>query len=131
MIREGVEGKVIVSHSTHNRYKPIIQEKVVELVDKILVYKFPYLSSQELEAMFGLDELKQTRYFQDVKEEGKIEGKLEEKLEIIPLLLCLGLSVGAIASELNLDVELVRNVAQKQSIISPSTEITDIDQQED
>jgi predicted transposase/invertase (TIGR01784 family) len=95
------------------------------------VYKFPYLSSQELEAMFGLDELKQTRYFQDVKEEGKIEGKLEEKLEIIPLLLRLGLSVEAIASELNLDVELVRNVAQKQSIISPSTEITDIDQQED
>ena len=111
--------------------EPIIQEKVVELVDKILVYKFPYLSSQELEAMFGLDELKQTRYFQDVKEEGKIEGKLEEKLEIIPLLLRLGLSVEAIASELNLDVELVRNVAQKQSIISPSTEITDIDQQED
>jgi predicted transposase/invertase (TIGR01784 family) len=115
--------------------EPIIQEKVVELVDKILVYKFPYLSSQELEAMFGLDELKQTRYFQDVKEEGKIEGKvegkLEEKLEIIPLLLRLGLSVEAIASELNLDVELVRNVAQKQSTISPSTEITDIDQQED
>ena len=81
--------------------------------------------------MFGLDELKQTRYFQDVKEEGKVEGKLEEKLEIIPLLLRLGLSVEAIASELNLDVELVRNVAQKQSIISPSPEITDIDQQED
>ena len=79
--------------------EPIIQEKVVELVDKILVYKFPYLSSQELEAMFGLDELKQTRYFQDVKEEGKVEGKLEEKLEIIPLLLRLGLSVEAIASE--------------------------------
>ncbi|MTJ07978.1 Rpn family recombination-promoting nuclease/putative transposase [Anabaena sp. UHCC 0204] len=115
--------------------EPIIQEKVLELVDKILVYKFPYLSSQELEAMFGLDELKQTRYFQDVKEEGKIEGKVEgkfeEKLEIIPLLLRLGLSVEAIASELNLDVELVRNVAQKQSTISPSTEITDIDQQED
>jgi len=110
---------------------PIIQEKVVELVDKILVYKFPYLSSQELEAMFGLDELKQTRYFQDVKEEGKSEGKLEEKLEIIPLLSRLGLSVEAIASELNLDVELVRNVAQKQLTISPSTEITDIDQQED
>ncbi|MTJ53293.1 Rpn family recombination-promoting nuclease/putative transposase [Anabaena sp. UHCC 0253] len=107
--------------------EPIIQEKVLELVDKILVYKFPYLSSQELEAMFGLDELKQTRYFQDVKEEGKSEGKLE----IIPLLLRLGLSVEAIASELNLDVELVRNVAQKQSTISPSTEITDIDQQED
>ncbi|MTJ11527.1 Rpn family recombination-promoting nuclease/putative transposase [Anabaena sp. UHCC 0187] len=111
--------------------EPIIQEKVVELVDKILVYKFPYLSSQELEAMFGLDELKQTRYFQDVKEEGKIEGKVEEKLEIIPLLLRLGLSVEAIASELNLDVELVRNVAQKQSTISSSTEITDINQQED
>jgi predicted transposase/invertase (TIGR01784 family) len=84
----------------------MIQEKVLELVDKILVYKFPYLSSQELEAMFGLDELKQTRYFQDVKEEGKAEGKLEGQLEMIPLLLRLGLSVEAIASELNLDYRI-------------------------
>ncbi|MFM6036688.1 MAG: Rpn family recombination-promoting nuclease/putative transposase [Sphaerospermopsis kisseleviana] len=102
--------------------EPMIQEKVLELVDKILVYKFPYLSSQELEAMFGLDELKQTRYFQDVKEEGKAEGKaegkLEGKLEMIPLLLRLGLSVEAIASELNLDIELIKSriAENKQSI---------------
>ncbi|QYX30160.1 Rpn family recombination-promoting nuclease/putative transposase [Sphaerospermopsis torques-reginae] len=98
--------------------EPMIQEKVLELVDKILVYKFPYLSSQELEAMFGLDELKQTRYFQDVKEEGKAEGKAEGKLEMIPLLLRLGLSVEAIASELNLDIELIRSriSENKQSI---------------
>ncbi|TAE57898.1 MAG: hypothetical protein EAZ87_15415 [Nostocales cyanobacterium] len=59
--------------------------------------------------MFGLDELKQTRYFQDVKEEGKAEGKAEGKLEMIPLLLRLGLSVEAIASELNLDIELIKS----------------------
>ncbi len=49
------------------------QEKILELIDKILVYKFPKLSRQELEAMFGLDDLKQTRYFQDVMEEGGLK----------------------------------------------------------
>ncbi|HLO85289.1 MAG TPA: Rpn family recombination-promoting nuclease/putative transposase [Nostocaceae cyanobacterium] len=104
-----------------------LRRKVIELVDKILVYKFPQLSRQELEAMFGLDELKQTRYFQDVKQEGKAEGraegkaegraegKAEGKIEIIPLLLRLGLSVEAIASELNLDLELVKKIAAQQS----------------
>ncbi|BAZ11973.1 hypothetical protein NIES4071_38010 [Calothrix sp. NIES-4071] len=46
------------------------QEKILELIDKILVYKFPKLSRQELENMFSLDDLKKTRYFQDVMEEG-------------------------------------------------------------
>ncbi|HLO85288.1 MAG TPA: hypothetical protein VK203_09790 [Nostocaceae cyanobacterium] len=72
--------------------------------------------------MFGLDELKQTRYFQDVKQEGKAEGRAEGKaegraegkIEIIPLLLRLGLSAEAIASELNLDLELVKKVAAQQ-----------------
>jgi predicted transposase YdaD len=41
-----------------------------------------------------------------VKEEGKAEGKLEGQLEMIPLLLRLGLSVEAIASELNLDYRI-------------------------
>ncbi|MFM2062310.1 MAG: hypothetical protein RLZZ507_1980 [Cyanobacteriota bacterium] len=105
--------------------EPTVQEKVLELVDKILVYKFPYLSSQELEAMFGLDELKQTRYFQDVKEQGKAEGKAEGKLEMIPLLLRLGLSVEAIASELNFDIELIKSKISENNHSIDITEAKD------
>ena len=40
--------------------------------------------------MFGLNELKQTRFYQEVFAEGKEEGKEEGKLETIPQLLALG-----------------------------------------
>ncbi len=37
--------------------------------------------------MFGLEDLKKNRYFQDVAADYKVEGKLEGKLETVPLLL--------------------------------------------
>jgi predicted transposase YdaD len=61
--------------------------------------------------MFTLDELKQTRYFREVAEEGKLEGKLET----VPLLLELGLTVEQIATRLDVDIEAVRKVAEKSA----------------
>lgn len=87
------------------------KQKVLELIESVLVYKFTALSRQELEAMFGLSDLKQTRFYQEAKEEGKEEGKLET----VPLLLQLGLSVSEIAERLSLDIEAVRRVAQSSS----------------
>ncbi|HLO48236.1 MAG TPA: hypothetical protein VK211_07430, partial [Kamptonema sp.] len=60
------------------------------------------------EAMFGLQELKQTRYFQEVRAEAKEEGKLEGKLESVPRLLAIGLTVEQISQVLDLDVKAVR-----------------------
>jgi predicted transposase/invertase (TIGR01784 family) len=60
-----------------------VQEKILELIDKILVYKFPQLSRQELETMFGLDDLKQTRYFQDVMHDAKLENAREDVLSVL------------------------------------------------
>ncbi|MBD0363656.1 MAG: Rpn family recombination-promoting nuclease/putative transposase [Coleofasciculus sp. C3-bin4] len=95
-----------------------LKRKVLELIETILVYKFTNLSRQELEAMFGLDELKQTRYFREVAEEAKLEGKLES----VPRLLQLGLSVEQIAAALELDVEVVRQAAQVSAADSPQDE---------
>lgn len=103
-----------------------LRRKVLELIETILVYKFTNLSRQELEAMFGLDELKQTRYFREVAEEAKLEGKLEGKLESVPRLLQLGLSVEQIAAALELDVEVVRQAAQVSAADSPQDEGTEI-----
>jgi predicted transposase/invertase (TIGR01784 family) len=99
-----------------------LRRKVLELIETILVYKFTNLSRQELEAMFGLDELKQTRYFREVAEEAKLEGKLES----VPRLLQLGLSVEQIAAALELDVEVVRQAAQVSAADSPQDEGTEI-----
>ncbi len=71
--------------------------------------------------MFGLEELKQTRYFREVAAEAKLEGtlegtlkgKLEAKLKAVPRLLPLGLSIEQIATALELDIETVRQAAQQ------------------
>ena len=68
--------------------------------------------------MFSLDELKQTQYFQAVREEarpegrqeGRQEGRLNKALEAVPRLLALGLSVEQVASALELEVEQVRAI---------------------
>ncbi len=70
--------------------------------------------------MFGLDELRQTRFYQEAKEEGRLQG-LEEgrlqglqeiKLETISQLLVFGLTIEQIAQAFNWEIETVRQVAQ-------------------
>ena len=61
--------------------------------------------------MFGSNELKQTRFYQDVFAEGRQEGKLEA----IPQLLAMGLSIEQIAQALGLDEQVVRQAAQPKS----------------
>ena len=80
---------------------------LLELVERMLVYKFSSYSRQELEAMFGLTEWQQTRFYQEVKE--------ETKLETIPKLLNEGLTVEQIARIFELDIEVVKQAIKKQS----------------
>jgi predicted transposase/invertase (TIGR01784 family) len=77
---------------------------------------------EEIQAMFSLDELKNTRYFQQVAEEsrqegkleGRLEGKLEGKLESVPGLLQLGLTVEQIARALQIDVVEVIKISNQR-----------------
>lgn len=75
------------------------------------VYKFPELGRQEIEAMLGLEELKQTKVYQEALEEGRLEGKLAA----VPLLLQAGIPCEQIAQELDLDINTVRQVASNSS----------------
>ncbi|MDM9580818.1 Rpn family recombination-promoting nuclease/putative transposase [Nostoc sp. GT001] len=97
--------------------------EIIQLIETILIYKLPRLSQEEIGKMFGLNELKQTRFYQDVFAEGKQEGRQEGrqegiqegKLETIPQLLGLGLSIEQIAQALGLDEQVVRQAAQPKS----------------
>jgi predicted transposase/invertase (TIGR01784 family) len=99
------------------------QREIIQLIETILIYKLPRLSREEMQQMFGLNELRQTRFYQDIfeegklegKQEGKLEGKQEGKLETIPKLLALGLSIEQIAQALGLDEQTVRQAAQPKS----------------
>jgi predicted transposase/invertase (TIGR01784 family) len=71
--------------------------------------------------MFGLQELEQTRFYQDVlqrgreegREKGREEGFIEGKLDAIPNLLCLNLTKERIAEILKLDLVRVQNEITK------------------
>lgn len=89
--------------------------KILELVETVLIYKFPDLSRQEIEQMLGLSELKQTRVYQEAVEEGREEGREEGKLIAVPLLLEAGMTVEQIAERLGVDLQAVRQVAQQQT----------------
>lgn len=55
----------------------LIEESIIKFVGDILVYKFPKLSRKEIEIMFALEDLRQTKVFQEAKDEGIQLGKQE------------------------------------------------------
>ncbi len=121
LVVEDEDTAIITARELINRTKQAVnlqlQQQLLEFIETILVYKFPKMSREEIEAMFGLSELKQTRVYQEGKEEGEQEGKqkgrVEAKLEAIPRLLALGLTVEQIAQALDLDVAQVQQVAEQ------------------
>jgi len=80
---------------------------LINLIETIIVYKLPKKSRQEIEAMLGLSELKQTKVYQEAKQEAK--------LEAIPRMLQLGLSLEVIAQSLDLPLEVVQQAAQQSN----------------
>jgi predicted transposase/invertase (TIGR01784 family) len=65
--------------------------------------------------MLGLNDLKQTRFYQEAHDEGKLEGKLESKLELVPIMFQEGFTVEKIANLLQLDIKQVREVIENVS----------------
>jgi predicted transposase/invertase (TIGR01784 family) len=114
LVVENEDTTITTARELINRTKQAVnlqlpQKQLLELIETILVYKLPNISREEIEAMFGLSELKQTRVYQ----EGKQEGRFEAKLEAVPKLLTLGLSVEQISQALDLDVAQVQQAVQQ------------------
>jgi predicted transposase YdaD len=84
------------------------ESDIVGLIQDIIVYKFPRPSRKEIEAMFGLSELRKTRYYQEVAAEVKVRTKLES----VPRLISLGLTIEQIAQALELDEALIRSTLE-------------------
>lgn len=110
------QGKGLIQRVRRELTNARQQKELLELIETILVYKLPQVSRQEIEAMFSLSDLRQTKVYQEAleegKEEGRQEGKLEAKLASIPRLLALGLNLEQIAQALELEIEQVRQATQ-------------------
>lgn len=87
------------------------RENMLQWIETILIYKFPKLTQEEIAAMLQLEELKNTRVYQD----GRQQGVLEHKREMVPLLHELGLSAEQISDRLSLDLAIVQEILRSPS----------------
>ena len=83
-----------------------LRNDIIDLIESIMVYKFPKMSRKEIAGMLGVDDLKQTRFYQEVKQ--------EEKLEALSRMLKLGLDLEVIAQATELPIDVVRKEAKKK-----------------
>jgi predicted transposase/invertase (TIGR01784 family) len=84
-----------------------LQEQLIELVEKMLIYRFPDFSKEVLQAMFTDTDIKQTRFYREVFQEGRQEGRQEERQQLIARLQQRGFSVNEVAEMLALSREEV------------------------
>ena len=55
---------------------PLVTHDIIDLLETVLVSKFAQLSREEIQAMFLLSDIKQTRVYQEAKQEGRQEGEI-------------------------------------------------------
>ncbi len=85
-----------------------LRADLIELIETIIIYKLPRLSREEIQIMLQVHDIRESRVYQEAKEEGLKEGI--EKGIAIARLAAEQKSVAEIAAILEVDVELVRQV---------------------
>jgi len=60
-----------------------VKQNIMELLECVLISKFSKLSRQEIEAMFSLSDIKQTRVYQEAKQEGRQEGEKQKAQSLV------------------------------------------------
>lgn len=100
-----------------------IQRHIIELIETIIVYKLPEKSREEIAAMFSLGDLKQTRFYQEAfadgeqvgEQRGEQRGEQKTKQQAINRMLKLGLSLEIIAESLDLPLEVVQQIVNREN----------------
>jgi predicted transposase/invertase (TIGR01784 family) len=137
-------GKEIIAEAQESLTDDKETEQVLELIQTILLYKLSNLSREELQAMLGIEEFSETRLGQELLTEYRqkllseiqtcsrveLQAMLgiedfkqtrlaqdlltEAKLEAVPEMLARGFTIEAVAEILKLELEQVRQVAEKE-----------------
>jgi len=122
----GEQARRLIAQARVQLTDAAVQRDLINLIETIIVYKLPQKSREEIAAMLNLSELKQTRFYQEVKQEGIEEGERQAKLDAIPRMITFGLNPETISQLLDLPLELVQQmIAQLQGDSSSSSEPND------
>ena len=81
------QAKNLLAQAQQETSSPLTTTTIIELIETIIVYKFPKLNREEIAQMLGLSELKQTRVYQDAYQEGRQEGRQEGECHLVLRLL--------------------------------------------
>lgn len=65
------KAQALIELSKNQLSDETIQKSLIDLIESIIVYKFPLKTREEIEAMFNLSDLKQTRVYQEALTEGR------------------------------------------------------------
>jgi predicted transposase YdaD len=99
---------------------PNLRDNVVEFIEAVLVYKFPKLSRQEVEAMFTHSDLKKTRVYQEAMQEGEQRGLQIGEQRGLQIGEQRGLQIGKQEGLQRQAAMLLRMLTRKFGKISPS-----------
>jgi predicted transposase/invertase (TIGR01784 family) len=87
-----------------------LRADLVELIETVIIYKLPQLSREEIQAMLEVRDIRETRVYQEGKEEGIEEGEKKATARAIEKMAAKKMSAKKIAAILEVDIELVRQV---------------------
>jgi len=62
---------------------PLVTRDIIDLLETVLVSKFAQLSREEIQAMFLLSDIKQTRVYQEARQEGEQAGEVRLVLRLL------------------------------------------------
>jgi predicted transposase YdaD len=91
---------------THEEIVTPSSQAMMEMITTIMVYKFENLSRREVESMLGIT-LKETRVYQEIKEEGREEGLEQGREEGLEEGLEQGIEQGIEQATINLVIRLL------------------------
>ncbi|ACK71767.1 conserved hypothetical protein [Gloeothece citriformis PCC 7424] len=109
------KAKALIEQTKNQLSDETIQKNLIDLIESIIVYKFPLKTREEIEAMFNLSDLKQTKVYQEALAEG--EGIGEQRGEANLVLRLLNRRLGQISPTLTeqirgLSVEQLENLGE-------------------
>jgi predicted transposase/invertase (TIGR01784 family) len=89
-----------------------LRDDLLELIETVIIYKLPRLSREEIQSMLQIHDIRESRVYQEAREEGLKEGwekgLKEERRNTIAKMVAKKMTAAEVAKILELDVEQIQ-----------------------